>query len=151
MVISDFYEDPDQIVRTIEPLRFHGNEVILFHVLDPQEIRPELGDAALLVDLETDDRLEVTPEYARNEYREKMNAHIEALRDRARGAGMDYYLLVTSTASRRRSARIPHHPGGEVLDGFSGSLVSGGIGGWACPSISTCCAARRPRRSHSAR
>ena len=39
--------------------------------------------------------MEVTPEYARNEYREKMDAHIEALRDRARGAGMDYYLLVT--------------------------------------------------------
>ena len=45
IVISDFYEDPETIVRTIEPLRFHGNEVVLFHVLDPQEIRP--GDEGI--------------------------------------------------------------------------------------------------------
>jgi uncharacterized protein (DUF58 family) len=96
VVISDFYEDPDQVVRTIAPLRFHGNEVILFHVLDPQEIKPELGEASLLVDLETDVRLEVTSDYARTEYREKMKAHMEALADRTRAAGMDYYLLETS-------------------------------------------------------
>ena len=40
VVISDFYEEPETIVKTVEPLRFRGNEVILFHVLDPQEIGP---------------------------------------------------------------------------------------------------------------
>ena len=38
VIVSDFYESPETIVRTIEPLRFHGNEVVLFHILDPQEI-----------------------------------------------------------------------------------------------------------------
>jgi uncharacterized protein (DUF58 family) len=95
LMISDFYEPPEQIIRTIEPLRFHGNEVVLFHVLDPKEIRPELGEPAILIDLETDERLEVTPEYTHNEYRQKMGAHIGDLRDRARAAGLDYYLLAT--------------------------------------------------------
>jgi uncharacterized protein (DUF58 family) len=95
LIISDFYEPAEQIVRTIEPLRFHGNEVVLFHVLDPKEIRPELGEPAILVDLETHQRLEVTPEYTHNEYRQKMESHIADLRDRARSAGLDYYLLVT--------------------------------------------------------
>ena len=95
LILSDFYESPETIVRTVEPLRFHGNEVILFHILDPQEIRPNLGQPAILIDLETDERLEVTPEYARDEYRKKMDAHIEALRDKTRAAGMDYYQLVT--------------------------------------------------------
>ena len=40
----------------IAPLRFHGNEVVLFHILDPQEIRPVLKGPAMLVDLETDQR-----------------------------------------------------------------------------------------------
>ncbi len=31
----------------------------------------------------------------RDEYRKKIDAHIEELRDKARGAGMDYHLLVT--------------------------------------------------------
>jgi uncharacterized protein (DUF58 family) len=95
VVISDFYESPDVIVRTIEPLRFHGNEVVLFHVLDPQEVRPELSEPVILEDLETQQRMEVTPEYAKMEYRDKMQAHIAALRDRCRNASLDYFLLET--------------------------------------------------------
>jgi hypothetical protein len=95
IVISDFYEDPETIVRTIAPLRFHGNEVVLFHILDPQEVRPVLKGSAILVDLESEQRLEVVPEYTRTTYRAKIDSHIEQLRMRSRAAGMDYQLLVT--------------------------------------------------------
>jgi hypothetical protein len=95
LMISDFYESPERIIRTVEPLRFHGNEVVLFHVLDPQEIHPRISEPSTLVDLETREQMEVTPDYMREEYRNKIDAHIEQLRDLARGAGMDYYLLVT--------------------------------------------------------
>ncbi len=95
IVISDFYEEPETIVRIIEPLRFHGNDVVLFHILDPQEIQPELKAPAILVDLETDHKIEVVPEYAKTTYRAKMQNHIEQLRSLTRAAGMDYHLLVT--------------------------------------------------------
>ena len=95
ILISDFYEDPETIVRTVEPLRFHGNEVMLFHILDPQEVQPVLKGPALLVDLETAQTIEVIPEYAKSGYRAKIEAHIEQLRSRTRAAGMDYQLLVT--------------------------------------------------------
>jgi uncharacterized protein (DUF58 family) len=95
IVISDFFEDPDLVIRTIEPLRYHGNEVVLFHILDPQELRPVMKGPAVLVDLETDRRIEVIPEYAKTTYREKIDAHVEALRSKTRAAGMDYQLLVT--------------------------------------------------------
>jgi uncharacterized protein (DUF58 family) len=95
IVISDFYEDPAVIVRALSPLRFHGNEVVLFHILDPQEMRPVLRGSSLLVDLETDEKIEVVPDYAKTTYAAKVDAHIEQLRSRARGAGMDYQLLVT--------------------------------------------------------
>ena len=95
LMISDFYESPEKIIRTIEPLRFHGNEVVLFHVLDPKEMQLDLREPAILVDLETQEHLEVTPEYAKNEYRQKMDAHIADLRERTQAAGMDYHLLVT--------------------------------------------------------
>jgi uncharacterized protein (DUF58 family) len=95
VMISDFYESPEKIIRTIEPLRFHGNEVVLFHVLDPKEVQLDLSEPAILIDLETQEHIEVTPEYTKNEYRQKMDAHIADLRERAQAAGMDYYLLVT--------------------------------------------------------
>lgn len=95
LVISDFFEPPETVIRTLEPLRFHGNEVVLFHVLDPREIRPDLDKPVILVDLETRDHIEVTPEYARDNYRAKMEDHIAALGQSAHAAGMDYHLLVT--------------------------------------------------------
>jgi uncharacterized protein (DUF58 family) len=95
VVISDFYESPETIVKTIEPLRFHGSEVVLFHVLDPKEIRPELRGPSILVDMETEQRLEVIPEYVKGEYRRKMDSHLEQMRERTRAAGLDYHLLVT--------------------------------------------------------
>jgi len=95
LVISDFYEQPETIVKAIEPLRFHGSEVVLFHILDPKEIYPEMKGPAILVDLETEQRLEVIPDYVKNQYRAKMDSHLEQMRDRTRAAGMGYHLLTT--------------------------------------------------------
>jgi uncharacterized protein (DUF58 family) len=95
-IISDFYADPEQVIKTMEPLRFHGNELILFHVLDPQETRPRLREPVLMVDLESEDEIEVSPAYAHEEYTKKIDAHIDALRTRSQRAGMDYFLLDTS-------------------------------------------------------
>lgn len=97
VVLSDFYEQPETIIKTVEPLRYRGNEVVLFQVLDPQEIKPTFRDPVLLFDMENStESLEVSPEYAKNEYRRKMQAHIEALGSKARAAGLDYFLMDTS-------------------------------------------------------
>jgi uncharacterized protein (DUF58 family) len=96
VVISDFWEPPEQIVKTIAPMRYHGNEVVLFHVLDPEEIRPKFKDPALLEDMESGATLEVSPEYAAKEYPAKIDAHLEELRSKAKGAGLDYFLIDTS-------------------------------------------------------
>lgn len=95
VLISDFWQDPELIVKTVAPLRWKGNELVLFHVLDPGEIRPALDGPALLVDMETDETLEVTPDYAKREYPAKIDAHIAAMRSAAKGAGMDYMTLPT--------------------------------------------------------
>jgi uncharacterized protein (DUF58 family) len=96
VVLSDFYEQPETIIKTVEPLRFRGNEVILFHVLDPQEIKPVFRGPVLLLDMENKSSLEVTPEYARSEYPAKIDAHIENLSSATRRAGMEYFLMNTA-------------------------------------------------------
>jgi uncharacterized protein (DUF58 family) len=95
VLISDFFESAENIVNTVEPLRFRGNELILFHVLDRSELEPQLREPVLLVDMETDEALEASPEYARTEYREKIGAHLDNLRSKAQGAGLEYFLLPT--------------------------------------------------------
>ena len=85
LIVSDFWESAESIVQTIEPLRFHGNEVVLFHVLDPEDVRPKLKGPTIVVDLETKDEIEVTPDYSKKEYREKMQTHLAELRNGRRG------------------------------------------------------------------
>ncbi|MBN8729620.1 MAG: DUF58 domain-containing protein [Acidobacteria bacterium] len=94
-VISDFWAQPEEIVKAVAPLRYRGNEVILFHVLDPQEVRPKLRGPAILIDMETNDSMEVSPDYAQGEYREKIDAHIQSMRDNAKRGGMDYFQVTT--------------------------------------------------------
>ena len=96
VVISDFYAEPERVINTMTPLRSHGDELILFHLLDPQEIRPTLKDSAVLVDMETGDEVEVSPDYMRQEYPAKVDAHIAGMKDQAQRSGIDYFMLDTS-------------------------------------------------------
>ncbi|MBW3554598.1 MAG: DUF58 domain-containing protein, partial [Gemmatimonadetes bacterium] len=38
VLISDFYEEPPAAVDAVRQLRYRGNDVVVFHVLDPAEI-----------------------------------------------------------------------------------------------------------------
>jgi uncharacterized protein (DUF58 family) len=96
IVLSDFYEQPEQIIRVVEPLRYRGNEVILFHILDPNELAPKFRDPVLLQDVEDDSAMEVSPDYARNEYKVKIDQHMKALADKAAAAGLEYVFMNTS-------------------------------------------------------
>jgi uncharacterized protein (DUF58 family) len=96
VAISDFWEQPEVVIRTVAPLRSRGNELILFHVLDPQEIQPKLRGPVLLEDLESGAKMEVSPDYATHEYKGKMSAHLEDMKSRAAGANIDYFLVDTS-------------------------------------------------------
>ncbi len=95
VVFSDFYEDPEVIKNAVLPLGSKGTEVVLFHVLDPEEIKPKLGEPVILLDMETQQSLEVSPDYARSEYTERISSHIAELKAKVQGAGMDYYLVST--------------------------------------------------------
>ena len=106
VVVSDFYEDPEVVVKTMEPMRFHGNEIILFHVLDPQEIRPKIKDPALVLDMETGDTIEVTPDYVKHEYGAKIDAHIAALRDERSVPASIISCSTRASRSTRRCAVI---------------------------------------------
>ncbi|MEP6716067.1 MAG: DUF58 domain-containing protein [Terriglobia bacterium] len=96
VVLSDFYDKPEDIIKVIEPLRYRGNEVVMFHLLDPNEIAPKFRDPVLLLDSEDETAMEVSPEYARNEYRSKMDNHRKTLADKAAAAGLEYVFMDTS-------------------------------------------------------
>jgi len=96
VAVSDFWENPEVVIKNVSPLRSRGNELVLFHVLDPEEIQPKLKGSVLLEDLETGAKMQVSADYAKREYKDKMSAHLADIKDRAIAAGIDYFLCDTS-------------------------------------------------------
>ncbi|MFT3906416.1 MAG: DUF58 domain-containing protein [Steroidobacteraceae bacterium] len=95
-VISDFYCDPQALVEAVRPLAFQGQDLLLLQVLDSAELRPQVGGATLYEDMESGAAIEVTPDFMREQYPERMRAHIQALRDAAGGLNADHVLIDTS-------------------------------------------------------
>ncbi len=96
LLISDFYDEPDAILEAIKPLKFLGNELIVFHVLDPQEISFEYDDASTFQDLETGEQVPVVPQSFRDQYRSLIQEHISTLTARFSEQRIDYAVLNTS-------------------------------------------------------
>jgi uncharacterized protein (DUF58 family) len=95
LLISDFYDEPDAILDAIKPLRYLGNDLIVFHVLDPQEIDFEFDDASTFQDLESGEQVPVVPQSFRSEYRRLIQEHINRLSTKFSEQRIDYALVNT--------------------------------------------------------
>ncbi len=96
VVISDFYEEPQEVLDAIGLLRFRGNDVILFHVLDPAEIDFTFEAASSFEDLESGEQLPVVPDALREQYQAMIREHVAALTTEASERRVDYTMLNTS-------------------------------------------------------
>jgi uncharacterized protein (DUF58 family) len=96
VVISDFYEDVDAIMQALSHLRGRGNDLLVFHLLDPREIDFSFTDATNFIDMETGMKMPVVPEYLRKQYRDLVRAHTDALSKRIGETRADYALFDTS-------------------------------------------------------
>ena len=96
VLFSDFYEEPDAILEAVKPLRFLGNDLIVFHVLDPAEIDFGFEDASSFEDLESGEQMPVVPQSFAEEYRKLIREHINALTTKFSEHRIDYTVLNTA-------------------------------------------------------
>ncbi len=84
------------MLEAIAPLRFRGNDIIVFHLLDPAEIDFTFDAPSSFEDLESGEQIPVVPEALAAQYRSLVRAHIDGLTERFTGSRIDYALLNTS-------------------------------------------------------
>jgi uncharacterized protein (DUF58 family) len=96
VVISDLLDDPEPIVRGLRHLKFRGTDVIVFQVLDPNELTFPFKGSSRFRDLESSEEVVTEPTKIRTGYLREL-AGLTLHYDRAlRGAGIDYVQLDTS-------------------------------------------------------
>jgi uncharacterized protein (DUF58 family) len=96
VLISDLYDEPKEVLEGLEHLRFRGNDVVVFQVLDRQELDFDFNEPIVLEDSETEEQMHVQPDELRDEYLRLIRLHVDALREGAARNRIDYELLRTS-------------------------------------------------------
>jgi uncharacterized protein (DUF58 family) len=97
VLISDLYEDPETVMDALSLIRFRGNDVIIFHVLDEAEIEFDFKDPSAFEDLENGEQIPIVPDALAEQYRALVREHIASLTARAAEHRVDYAMLNTST------------------------------------------------------
>jgi uncharacterized protein (DUF58 family) len=95
VLISDLLDDPTEIIRGLKHFQFRGIDVIVFHILDPDEIDFPFDRATRFEDLETSEEVMAVPGAVRDHYVKQMGDLVERYRHELGASGIDYQLLNT--------------------------------------------------------
>ena len=96
VLISDLLDDPERVIRGLRHFRFRGTDVIVFQILDPDEIDFPFERATRFEDLETSEEVTAVPTVARTPYLKAIGDLIERYKQELGSAGIDYHLLSTA-------------------------------------------------------
>src|ERR1700681_7514 len=95
-LISDLVDDPEAVIHGLKHVQFRGTDVIVFHVLDPDEIDFPFERATRFEDLETTEEIMAVPGLVREHYLRQMGGLIDRYRRELGVTGIDYQLLKTT-------------------------------------------------------
>jgi len=96
ILLSDLFDQPEQIISGLKHFRHKKHEVIVFHILDPKELNFAFEDEAVFTDLETKEEIMTSPWQIRKEYQERLKSLLNRYTLECRESMIDYVLLDTS-------------------------------------------------------
>ncbi len=96
VLISDLLDEPERVIDGLKPLRHRGSDVVVFQILDPDELRFPFDRAARFRDMETADEILAIPAGVRDNYVKRMQSLVERYKRELKLAGIDHCLLETS-------------------------------------------------------
>jgi uncharacterized protein (DUF58 family) len=98
ILISDLFDSPERILAGLRHFRHNKHEVLVFHLLDPQERHLNFKGEIQFEDLETGEKITTQPWYIRRDYQLQIDEYIRDLKSQCRNNRIDYNLITTDTA-----------------------------------------------------
>ena len=96
VLLSDLLDEPDRIIQGLKHLRFRGADVVVFHLLDDDELSFPFERLTRFCDLETTDEVMAAPLEVRNHYLREIGSLVSRYKRELRLVGIDYQLVKTS-------------------------------------------------------
>jgi uncharacterized protein (DUF58 family) len=96
VIFSDCFCDVGDLMDSLQHLAFQHHDVVLFHVLDQQELSFKFDRPLRFVDLEGPTSLVTEPSVIRDEYLKHFRQFLETIQKGCREFGIDYRRVLTS-------------------------------------------------------
>lgn len=97
VIISDLFDNLEQVTSAIKHFRHNNHEVLVFQILDPREIDFDFGYKSTFIDLESKEEIITEPYQIKNEYQNLVKDFTNTIEKSCREANIDYSLITTST------------------------------------------------------
>ncbi|MEO6035052.1 MAG: DUF58 domain-containing protein [Verrucomicrobiota bacterium] len=120
VLISDLLAPVEELERSLGRLTSAGHEVIIFQVLDPNEVAFDFHQAMLFQDAENERDVYLDPEKVRADYRQKFEEHHQRVETVCRTLGVALHRLITDRPmelalsdflrTRRRRGKLIRRP-----------------------------------------
>jgi len=95
MIISDFLQEPEKIIRGINHLHHDGKDVTLFHLMDPTEMNMPISGLLEVVSMEQEGKLIVDFGRIKESYLKQLRLYLEKLRTGCQRIRADYIFADT--------------------------------------------------------
>jgi uncharacterized protein (DUF58 family) len=96
VLISDLLDDPERVVDGLRHFRFRGTDVVVFHLMDPDELTFPFERASKFRDMEVGDELMAVPSVVRASYLKELERVLDIYKRELSSVGVDYRLVNTS-------------------------------------------------------
>lgn len=97
IILSDFFDNPGQVISAWKHFRHRKNEVIIIQVLDPLEKSFAFGGDSVFKDMETSEELMTQPWHIQRSYQQEMKRFLDRYKKECRENSIDYLLVDTTT------------------------------------------------------
>ena len=96
ILISDLIDNPEDIITGLKHFRYKGNEVIVFHILDNQELNLNYNENIRFQDLETREEIITQPWHINKDYKESVSSFCKNYKENFLINHIDYVPLLTN-------------------------------------------------------
>ncbi|TVZ53347.1 DUF58 domain-containing protein [Dokdonia sp. Hel_I_53] len=91
--ITDFYENSEEITKTIQQLKTTRNEVIVIHLMGNSELAFNYEGQIIFEDLENRNKIKVNTKDGKKEYLKHLTAHMSAIKELLLRKNIGYELI----------------------------------------------------------
>jgi uncharacterized protein (DUF58 family) len=95
ILISDLFDNPEDVISGLKHFRYRGHEVLVIHVLDPQELALKFNERTRFKDMETGEEIITEPWHIQKDYQESISKLCNYYKSICRKNKMDYILANT--------------------------------------------------------